>query len=415
MNILHISTSDSGGAGLCSVRIHKGLLENGFKSKVLVLNKIMNEPEVYKFEKEIVRLPKIYRWPIQFIKLVLKKIRIPASQLQYLQFQLDDLRGISNPVYSLPLSEYDLSSHHLVKEADIIHLHWISGFLDWPSFFFSVNKPIVWTIHDENLYYGGFHYSFEQIANISVYQKLEENLIEIKQKSIRQCKNLTIVSLSEMMFELSLSNNIVKNRKHFVINNPVDGTVFKPLDKKFCREIFNLPQHKTILLFVSYYLNVQRKGFSMLVKAVNELNLPDLVICAVGIGNVNIDSKNEIYYPGAISDQRILSLVYSACDYFLLPSLQEAFAQTPLEAMACGLPVVAFPCSGISELINEKNGVRADDFTIEALKEGILRAIKTEYDRDWIRQDVIKRFGVKRIVELYKVVYNEILKKIISK
>lgn len=410
MKILHISTSDSGGAGLCCVRIHKGLLENGYKSKVLVLQKTFNEPEVYKFEKDTVQLPRFLRWPILFIKLVLRKLRISTSQLQYFQYKLEGLRAISSPFYSLPLSEYDVSNHPLVKEADIVHLHWVAGFLDWPSFFKNVFKPVVWTVHDENLYFGGFHYRIEQKDNISVYREFEEKLIDIKQKSTDKCKNLTIVSLSNMMLEFSLSKNIVKNRKHFVIHNPVDHTVFKSFEKKFCRDIFTLPQNKKILLFVSYYLDDKRKGFSEFVRAVNELQLPDLAVCAIGMGNKNIEPGLEIFYPGAINDQRFLSLAYSACDVFVMPSFQEAFAQTPLEAMACGLPVVAFPCSGISELINEKNGILADDFSVKALKEGIIKALKTEFNRDWIRQDVINRFSVKSIVDQYAEVYNETLK-----
>jgi glycosyltransferase involved in cell wall biosynthesis len=409
LKILHISTSDSGGAGLCCVRLHKGLLVNGFDSKVLVLSKVYNEPAVYEYQKKAIKLPKIIRWPILFLKLVLHKLRIPASQLQYFQYKLDNLQRISSPVYTLPFSEYDLSAHPLVREADLIHLHWTAGFLDWPGFFRQTFKPVIWTVHDENIYYGGFHYNKDQRDNISVYRKLEEKLIEIKQKSINRCKNLAIVSLSNMMLEISLSYNIVKERKHYVIHNSVDHRTFRPFDKHYCRDLFNLPQSKKVLLFVSYYLNDKHKGLTELVMALNELNLSDITLCAIGIGKAEIDTPVEIYYPGAINDPRLLTLAYSAADIYVTPSFQEAFAQIPLEAMACGLPVVTFPVSGSLELINEKNGVRADDFTVEAFKEGILKAIKTDYDAEWIRQDVIARFGVKNITEQYAGVYKELL------
>ena len=93
-----------------------------------------------------------------------------------------------------------------------------------------------------------------------------------------------------------------------------------------------------------------------------------------------------------------------------MPSFQEGFAQTPLEAMACGLPIVAFPCSGTEELINEKNGVRANDFTVSSLKQSITQAMNTQYDGNWIRQDVLKRFGINQIVEEYSEVYQSALK-----
>lgn len=409
MKILHISTFDSGGAGLSCIRLHMGLLGNGYNSKVLVLRKTTDAPEVYQFEKNIYRLPKIIRWPFLFLKLVLHKLKIPVSQYQRLQYKLDSLRAISSPVYSLPVSDYDLSKHPLFVEADLIHLHWTAGFLDWPSFFGKVIKPVVWTIHDENLYFGGFHYRKEQIENISVYGKFEKKLIEIKQKSIHQCNNLSIVSLSKMMLKLSLSEEIVKNRKHYLISNSVDHNVFMQFDKKLSRNVFGLPQDKKILVFISYYLNDKNKGLTELVIALNELKYPDLVLFAIGIGKSEIETSFEIFYPGAIVDPRLLPLAYSASDIYVMPSFQEGFAQTPLEAMACGLPIVAFPCSGTEELINEKNGVRATEFTIASLKNCIKLALSTKYKSDWIREDVLTRFGIKNMIGQYLSVYNNTL------
>lgn len=57
-----------------------------------------------------------------------------------LGFKTSDMKDISalkawRPnVYTLPVSKHDLSRHPLVKEADIIHLHWINNFVDYPSF-----------------------------------------------------------------------------------------------------------------------------------------------------------------------------------------------------------------------------------------------------------------------------------------
>jgi glycosyltransferase involved in cell wall biosynthesis len=409
LKILHISTFDSGGAGLSCIRLHKSLLGNGYNSKVLVLKKTTDAPEVYQFEKNIYRLPKIIRWPELFLRLVLHKLKIPVSLYYKLQYKLDSLRAVSSPIYSLPLSDYDLSCHPLVKEADLIHLHWTAGFLDWPSFFDKVIKPVVWTIHDENLYFGGFHYRKEQIDNISIYRKLEEKLVEIKYKSIHQCKNLSIVSLSKMMLKLSLSEEIVKNRKHYLISNSVDHNVFMQFDKKLCRNVFGLPDNKKILIFVSYYLNDKNKGLTELIIALNELKYSDLVLFAIGVGKTEIETSVEILYPGAIVDPRLLPLAYSASDIYVMPSFQEGFAQTPLEAMACGLPVVAFPCSGTEELINERNGIRAADFTVSSLKNSLSQALNTKYDSEWIKQDVLTRFGMKNIIEQYVSVYNNTL------
>ena len=48
-------------------------------------------------------------------------------------------------------------------DRDIVHLHWISFFLDYPSFFQSIpdHVPIVWTLHDTNAFTGGCHFVSE--------------------------------------------------------------------------------------------------------------------------------------------------------------------------------------------------------------------------------------------------------------
>ena len=60
MKILHISTSDSGGAANACIRLHLGLLDAGIDSKVLVYLKKKNIPEVYQFDE--------YKSPNPFFK-----------------------------------------------------------------------------------------------------------------------------------------------------------------------------------------------------------------------------------------------------------------------------------------------------------------------------------------------------------
>ena len=94
----------------------------------------------------------------------------------------------------------------------------------------------------------------------------------------------------------------------------------------------------------------------------------------------------------------------------MLPSFQEAFAQTPLEAMACGTPVIAFPCSGTRDLINDDNGIVCDDFTVEALEKGIEMAMKRTYDSNIIVEGLRNRFSYRQIGRQYLSLYQAILK-----
>ena len=80
-------------------------------------------------------------------------------------------------LFSFPNSVWDITLHPKFKEADIIHLHWISGFVDYAKFFDKCDKPIFWTFHDFEPFSGGFHYSnlFDMERTDSSYKKAIQN------------------------------------------------------------------------------------------------------------------------------------------------------------------------------------------------------------------------------------------------
>ena len=134
----------------------------------------------------------------------------------------------------------------------------------------------------------------------------------------------------------------------------------------------------------------------------------DSRILAIGKNRSNASWDNVIEV-GRINEAEQLSWLLSAADYFCMPSFKENFAQTPIEAMACGLPVIAFPCSGTEELITPANGIRCSDFTPEALEEGLRAALAISYDAKAIRKDMIERFSPEKIGNEYLRFYREVI------
>ena len=143
--------------------------------------------------------------------------------------------------------------------------------------------------------------------------------------------------------------------------------------------------------------------------ALEELDISNLVLICIGGGKVPRSTSVKIYRAGYVTNEDILGLYYAAADLFVMPSYQEAFAQTPLEALSCGTPVVAFPVSGTSFLINDLNGVRCNEFTVRSLIEGIKKALHTNFDRQAIRNDVIERFSPSVIAGEFLKVYHEVI------
>lgn len=393
MKILHVCTRDGDGAGLCCIRIHQALIRQGIDSRVLVLEKRGDCPEVYAAGCAP------GRWRNLLNRIVNKVLRLMHLKITNFNRRLAFMQKYG-AYCSLPVSRYDISGHPLVKEADILHLHWINNFVDYPSFFKKVQKPMVWTLHDENLFLGVTHYN----QCWGTKETLEKKYYRKKQEAVRLIKNLNIVFLSEMMQRQYVHHEMIRGRYSTVINNAVDYNKFYPVNKKKARSIFNIAENAIVFVFVAASLNDERKGLGSLVKTLERMNVPNAMILAVG-DNRKEQEWSLIKSTGVIYDTERLSAAYSCGDYFVMPSQQEAFAQTPLEALACGVPVVTFPVSGTNELITEKNGIRCNGFTSEDLEKGIRIAMNTSYDAETIRKDVIDRFSPDLITEKYIELY----------
>lgn len=398
MKVLHICTADEGGAGLCCLRIHQALLNEGIDSKVLMLRTDHTDMQgVFQYTKGHI---------IDFLWRGFNKI------LRLCHLELDDYNrsiNLTKRTYifsTLPTSPIDVSQHPLIKEADLIHLHWVDNFVDYPSFFKNVDKPIVWTLHDEGLFSGVFHFTDGRKLN----EPLDNKYLKIKYDAVQQIKNLGIVFLSQMMRDKFSNDNMVVGRPFAVINNPVDCESFQPIDKSKVRKKMNIPQDALVFSFVAGKIADPRKGLSALSRTLQKMNIPNSWIMAVG-GEDGYSPLPLVHPVGIIKGAGNMSIAYSCADYFVMPSKKEAFAQTPIESMACGVPAVVFPVSGTDELITPQNGVRANDFSEDSLENAIKQAMSIKYDGKVIRQDMIDRFSpnviARKYIDFYKQMLNE--------
>lgn len=193
MKVLHISNNDSSGAGLCAYRLHTAMKLEGIDSRMLVFSKTHENDtsvmEFFKYRKFIYRC----------FHALLRKIGIYTFEYD----RLVQMSQRNHTCYTRPVSPFDLSNHPWVQDADIVHLHWVDDFFDQVKFITTIKKPIVWTLHDENLFYGVAHYQNKTIEN---------NPLEIKYREIKK-KWLTIHTILILYcYLISLCANLVKHR-----------------------------------------------------------------------------------------------------------------------------------------------------------------------------------------------------------
>ena len=407
LNVVHISTYDNGGAGNAALRLHLGLLEKGINSTFLSLKKYTNQKNVVAFsEKKRFFESVFFRTPFNAIGLPIDKVNRNHKIL-------NNLKG-DYELFTFPDSNCDVLSHPLVKKADIINLHWVAKYLDYSSFFPNVNKPVVWTLHDMNPIQGGFHYHDEVVRTKDTFDSIENKLRQQKADFIRTCKNLTVVAPSKWLHQLAINSKAFASASHLNIPYGLPTNIFKDYGKETARKIFELPLDKTIISFVSSDIHSPRKGFDLLYHAVKKMsNRKDVIFCAVGYAPGEIKEDNLIFL-GDIKDERLMALLYSASDGYILPSREDNFPNVMLEAMACGTPVLSFAVGGMPDVIKPGfNGQLARELSASSLAESLVTFIEEigTYDRRQIRQYIIDNYDLPIQANAYFHLYNNILKK----
>ncbi len=122
-----------------------------------------------------------------------------------------------------------------------------------------------------------------------------------------------------------------------------------------------------------------------------------------------LNLENEVIITGAVSNDD-LPFIYKEADVFVFPSLYEGFGYPPLEAMACGTPVVASNSSSLPEVVGEA-GLYFDPLDIQDMAEKIYQVLSSPALAEKLKNLGAKRvqqFSMERMVQKYLEVYKKV-------
>ena len=176
--------------------------------------------------------------------------------------------------------------------------------------------------------------------------------------------------------QVAVSNWIrekINNPACAVIPNGIDINAFSPLDSP------RRPSAKFVIGVIES--DSTWKGYAPFLAALNALPALDKSEIFVRIA-----SRAEVGLPEEIESERLrpqsdkeMAEFYCGCDTFVFTSFIEGFGLPPLEAMACGVPVLTTDCGGVREYANENNAVIVPPGNVLELTTAILR-LKQEKD-----------------------------------
>jgi UDP-glucose:(heptosyl)LPS alpha-1,3-glucosyltransferase len=168
----------------------------------------------------------------------------------------------------------------------------------------------------------------------------------------------------------------LEEKKIHVIYNAVDTSYFTPdlveIHRDSQRRQLGIEPNQTVFLFVGS--GFERKGLTQVLHCM--ARLPDHDACLLVVGQDKHSKKYQsmarnlgltarVTFAGVQKDVRPY---YAAADAFVLPTLYDAFANTVLEAMACGLPVItSLKCGAVDLIQSGKNGFLCDALDMRSL------------------------------------------------
>lgn len=408
MKVVHIGTNIDSGAGLGLFRLHRDLLSRGVDSSILCMDETGGDDRSVRFP-EFLRNRGFRR---NVPAAVLNRLRLFETPYYRARRVVGVLRQKYRRTVSIPFSLFRIEEHPLVREADVVHLHWVSNFVDLPSFFGNIRKPVVWTVRDENPFLGYWHFRSDIPDVLTDGERREDDWLRARKlAAIRSCGRLAFVSLSRGSDEFAATSPAVEGRDHIVIPNSIDGSAFRPGGGDAVRSEFGIGRDAKAILFVSQRLADPRKGLSDLMEAVSGLGRTDIVILGVGSGGPPPVPKNVRFVSaGKVSDTDRLSSLFSAGDLFVTPAFAESFGKTTTEALACGTPVVTYPTAGGRDIVGSGDGIVAKGFSVDDLRAAVAAALGACYDLAAIRARVLERFSPSRVADAYIDLYGRLVR-----
>jgi UDP-glucose:(heptosyl)LPS alpha-1,3-glucosyltransferase len=191
--------------------------------------------------------------------------------------------------------------------------------------------------------------------SLSVYHR---SLLAIEQRQFNSDRVKKIIAVSERVKSDITANYAVAGEKIVVLYNGVDPHRFHPGRRdEFrapLREAWQIPQDAPLVLFVGS--GFRRKGLNRLIRLWRSQELAGAYLLVVG-SDARIGSYrkwSDSVAPGRIifvGRQDDIEKFYAAADLAALPSVQEAFGNIVLEALASGLPVLVSRDVGAAEVL----------------------------------------------------------------
>ena len=312
--------------------------------------------------------------------------------------------------YAIPQVSSFKTFLETVKSNDLIHVHghpYLSSFLA-AKIAKRYSKPLVLTQHNTFIEYNNIWDTAERVNDLAIGKQV-----------LNEANKIIVVSDATKKYVLSLGANPEKVE---VLHNGVDLNRFKPLSevKYQMRKKLGISKDANVVLTVRRI--VYKNGIDTLLESaeIAVKRNPKLVFVVVGKGPDSEEVKekigqlrmqNNFKLTGFVSDED-LPLYYNIADLFALPSKSgEGLPLVVLEAMSCGLPVIATNVGGTSEVMSKDYGKLVPPNSPDSLAEALVEFSRKDVAalKKDLRAMMEEKYSWDKNVEKLSEIYKELI------
>lgn len=397
-----------GGAAKSACKFFRACRKRGIEASYLVVERNSPAADVVSPGKPA------YAW--HFLK------RLLAYCLQWLQRD----GGVSK--HSLNIFSCSFVVREL-KKYPCVHLHWINNETISLEQLARIDARLVITLHDEWFYCGSEHLAMDSVRPFEGYLPANKDVKwldwdrvtwERKRRALQAIKDRVIFTApSSWIVNRARNSKLLGDFKIRLVPNLVDTEVFcRRADLGDLLDGRIRPRDRIILFGAVHGKNMRLKGFDVLREALLLLSgkLGGNIALVTFGGEVGADRTDLGFRHvevGAISDAVQLARLYSRASITVVPSFVESFGQVAAESLSCETPVVAFRCSGLTDIVSHMDsGFLAAPYSAESLCDGMHHLLDLGLDDlrsmgQKGRQHVVDNFSESKVMEKLCAVYKE--------
>jgi glycosyltransferase involved in cell wall biosynthesis len=250
---------------------------------------------------------------------------------------------------------------HKLENHPILDFLYLTPYLLFRSLLFMIaNSKKIETIHAQGLNAGVIGVFLKVIFRKRLLISLHAVYGQLKKNKLAALLATLILNNAEIV--LGMSNIVINQFKKLETKEIkvqkylywININRFKPMDKEEARKESGIENHFTIL-FVGRLIPI--KGVALLIDIAKELKCAQFVFIGTGPLDNFLKKSSEtipnVNFLGQIQNID-MPVYYNSADILCFPSLyEEGLGRVSMEAIACGLPVVASNIGGISETVNK--------------------------------------------------------------